>query len=42
VWGSVKDSLIAATALHYDLIVVTRNRADFEKADVEVLDPFKV
>lgn len=37
----VKDSLIAATALHYDLAVVTRNRSDFAKAEVEVLDPFE-
>lgn len=36
----VKDSLIAATALVHDLVVVTRNRADFEKAGVEVIDPF--
>lgn len=36
----VKDSLIAATALVHDLIVVTHNRADFEKARVEVVDPF--
>ncbi|MGH6942780.1 MAG: PIN domain-containing protein, partial [Geminicoccaceae bacterium] len=28
----IKDSLIAATALVHDLTVVTRNRADFEKA----------
>jgi toxin FitB len=36
----VKDSLIAATALHYGLAVVTRNRDDFRKAEVEVFDPF--
>lgn len=36
----IKDSLVAATALAYDLTVVTRNRADFEKAGVRVLDPF--
>ncbi|MDP9193321.1 MAG: type II toxin-antitoxin system VapC family toxin [Acidobacteriota bacterium] len=38
----IKDSLIAATALVHDLIVVTRNRADFEKARVEIVDPFTV
>jgi predicted nucleic acid-binding protein len=38
----VKDSLIAATALVHDLIVVTRNRGDFQKAGVEVVDPFTV
>ena len=36
----IKDSLIAATALVHDLIVVTRNRADFDTAGVEILDPF--
>lgn len=36
----IKDSLIAATALVHDLAVVTRNRADFEKARVEVINPF--
>jgi toxin FitB len=36
----VKDSLIAATALVHDLVVATRNRVDFEKAGVEVVDPF--
>ena len=35
-----KDSLIAATALTHDLVVVTRNRADFEKAGVRLVDPF--
>ncbi len=36
----IKDSLIAATALVHDLTVATRNRADFEKAGVRVIDPF--
>jgi len=36
----VKDSLIAATALVHDLIVVTRNRNDFAKARLEIIDPF--
>lgn len=36
----IKDSLIAATALAHDLIVATRNRADFEKAGVRLIDPF--
>jgi len=36
----IKDSLIAATALTHGLPVATRNRRDFEKAGLEVLDPF--
>jgi predicted nucleic acid-binding protein len=36
----IKDSLIAATALVHGLIVATRNRADFEKAGVGIIDPF--
>ena len=36
----IKDSLIAATALAHDLTVVTRNRIDFEKAGVRIIDPF--
>jgi len=36
----VKDSLIAATALVHDLVVVTRNRADFGTAGVKLYDPF--
>lgn len=36
----IKDSLIAATALVHDLTVVTRNRIDFEKAGVSIIDPF--
>lgn len=36
----IKDSLIAATALAHGLAVVTRNGRDFEKAGVEIIDPF--
>jgi hypothetical protein len=36
----IKDSLIAATALVHGLIVATRNRSDFEKAGVRIVDPF--
>lgn len=36
----IKDSLIAASALAHDLTVATRNRADFDKAGVRVVDPF--
>lgn len=36
----IADSLIAATALVHGLIVVTRNQADFEKAGVDIINPF--
>jgi predicted nucleic acid-binding protein len=36
----IKDSMIAATALLHALAVVTLNRRDFEKAGVEIVDPF--
>jgi predicted nucleic acid-binding protein len=37
---SVKDSLIAATALEHDMIVATRNEKDFRKAKVGIVNPF--
>jgi predicted nucleic acid-binding protein len=37
---SVKDSLIAASALAYDLTVVTRNVDDFRNAEVRLVNPF--
>jgi len=37
---AVKDSMIAATALTHRLTVATRNRKDFEKAGVQITDPF--
>jgi hypothetical protein len=47
-WGRLRvphyenalDKLIAATALIHDLTVVTRNRDDFLKTGVRVLNPF--
>jgi len=36
----IKDSLIAATARQHDLIVVTRNVADYKFAGVELVNPF--
>ena len=34
------DGMIAATALHHDLIIATRNTRDFKKAGLKVFDPF--
>jgi toxin FitB len=39
---SVKDSLIAATALAHDLAVATRNAVDFRHASVRIVNPFDV
>ncbi|MCX7092017.1 MAG: type II toxin-antitoxin system VapC family toxin [Methylobacter sp.] len=47
-WGKMRvpdsqhalDKLIAATALNYDLTVVTRNIKDFENTGVSLLNPF--
>ena len=36
----IKESLIAATAVVHRLTVVTRNRVDFEKAGLSIIDPF--
>src|SRR3990167_2691138 len=35
------DSLIAATALHFDLCLVTRNTTDFDYPSLEVINPWK-
>jgi hypothetical protein len=37
----VRDALIAATALAYGLVVVTRNVADFEPMGAEIIDPWQ-
>jgi predicted nucleic acid-binding protein len=36
----IKNSWIAATALVHGLIIATRNRTDFQKAGVKLVDPF--
>jgi predicted nucleic acid-binding protein len=35
------DSLLAATALHHELRLVTRNSGDFEYPGLEVINPFR-
>ncbi len=34
------DSLIAATALHYDLRLVTRNKRDFNYPNLQIISPW--
>ena len=36
------DSLLAATALHNELRVVTRNENDFDFPDLDVINPWKI
>jgi predicted nucleic acid-binding protein len=38
---SQPDLIIAATALHHGLTVATRDRSDFDKAGVPVLNPWE-
>jgi predicted nucleic acid-binding protein len=37
----LEDAMIAATARVHQLIVATRNEADFRRLDVRILNPFK-
>jgi len=39
---SQPDLIIAVTALHHGFTVVTRDRSDFEKAGVPVINPWEV
>lgn len=38
---SVIDGLLAATALHYDLLVATRNERDFPVDGLRVVNPWQ-
>ena len=38
---SIKDSMIAATALVHRITIATRNQKDFRKAGVKTVDPFE-
>ena len=38
----IKDSLIAATALHHGLTIATRNTQDFRNAGVPLFNPFEI
>jgi predicted nucleic acid-binding protein len=38
---AVVDGIIAATALHHDLTIVTRNVKDFAGLDADVFNPFE-
>jgi predicted nucleic acid-binding protein len=38
---SQPDLIIAATAIHHNLTVVTRDRSDFDKAQVTVVNPWE-
>ena len=35
------DSLIAATAIQYNLCLVTRNERDFQNCDIQLINPWK-
>ncbi|MGA9672042.1 MAG: type II toxin-antitoxin system VapC family toxin [Terracidiphilus sp.] len=37
---SQPDLIIAATAIHHGLVVVTRDRSDYDKAHVQVVNPW--
>ncbi|MCB1177944.1 MAG: type II toxin-antitoxin system VapC family toxin [Leptospiraceae bacterium] len=39
---TLADSLIAATAIHHNKTLVTRNIADFEKCGLSLLNPFEI
>jgi toxin FitB len=38
---SQPDLIIAATALHHGLTIVTRDRSDYDRAKVPVLNPWE-
>ncbi len=38
---AMADGLIAATAMHYDLTLVTRNTKDFTGIDLKLINPWE-
>lgn len=38
----VMDSLIAATAIHHKMVLVTRNTSDFVNVDLNVFNPWEI
>ena len=36
------DAIIAATALHYDMELITRNTKDFSGIDITIRNPFSL
>ena len=39
--GSIADALLAATAIHHNLTLVTRNTSDFQPFGVDFFNPFE-
>jgi predicted nucleic acid-binding protein len=37
---ALQDLIIAATAVRHGLVVLTRNRWDFDRLSLKVIDPF--
>ncbi len=36
------DGLLAATAMYHNMVLITRNLRDFERASIKVLNPFAI
>lgn len=39
---SERDAIIAATALQYNMVVVTQNEKDFQNTGVEIINPWRL